>query len=447
MRKEDFNKIFRDYIRENLSPTKEEKNLASSIYESIKNVLGDKCFLIGSFARYTTIRPLHDLDILYIAGEFNPENIDPNAIIAEVKRMIEQNFQNPTKHNTKIFVQSHSITVQFLENNEEVFSVDVVPAFISGITNEFGDDIYYVPEILRINHQRRRKLYEELERSKKKEIEWWIKSDPRGYTTVASNLNKLNNDFRKSVKFVKKWKSNCKEIDDGFSLKSFHIEQVITKYFLEHCSTEIFDAIFKFFCELPKIIARAQIPDRADETVNIDTYINNLSNEQREQIIKARDCFLIKLENFQRDSSINKLLDACFYERKSDTEEYLFDTFIPILTEEDAKFKIDGYVQLLKGYSAGWLSKTPQLQKGLTRGEGKTRFIKFEVIGDGLNADLFKWKVKNDDKCEEPRGEITDNRTKRERESTAYPGNHYVECFAIKDGVCISRAKRSVIIL
>jgi len=70
----------------------------------------------------------------------------------------------------------------------------------------------------------------------------WSKS----YIHIASDLNTINSDFRKTVKFIKKWKSNLEDKDSHLALKSFHIEQVITRLFQANSNIEIFDAIFNF---------------------------------------------------------------------------------------------------------------------------------------------------------------------------------------------------------
>ena len=447
MIKKDFNSLLRKFVKDNLSPTKNEINLVSKIYEAVQEAIGSNCFISGSFARYTAIRPLHDLDILNISGKFNVDEINPEVILNELKNNLENHFKNPTELKLKIIVQSHSITMVFFDGKDEKFTIDIVPAFTSGDKNEFGDDIYFVPEILNVVHSKRKLLYEEFSRTKTNESEWWIKSDPKGYIRIASELNNVNKDFRRVVKFIKRWKYNCKEVEEEFKLKSFHIEQVLTEYFINNIKNEIFDSIFYFFQKLPQIIEKAQIPDRADSDKLIDDYIDKLTYEQKRVIIQARDCFLIKLEEFNETSSMNELIAACFYQRHGDSESFLFDYGIPILTDPKYSFKIDGYVKPLDGYSAGWLSETPQLQKGLTRGEGKTRYIKFDIRQNNVNAELYKWKVKNDNSCPQPRGEITDHRTLRDPESTAYAGNHYVECYAIKNNICIARAKRKVNIL
>ena len=65
MGKDKINSKFSEYAKE-LSPKPEERNMISEIYEKISEVLSGKCIQIGSYPRYTSITPVHDLDILYI---------------------------------------------------------------------------------------------------------------------------------------------------------------------------------------------------------------------------------------------------------------------------------------------------------------------------------------------------------------------------------------------
>ena len=129
----------------------------------------------------------------------------------------------------------------------------VIPYSLINSKNEFGLDTYYVPEIIKLTRgQKRTKFYNDIKQTSG-QIDW-IKSDPRGYIEVASRLNKENSDFRKSVKFVKGWKNYCKERNDNFKLKSFHLEQLITEDFTLNINLTIFDSVFLFFTSLKEDI-------------------------------------------------------------------------------------------------------------------------------------------------------------------------------------------------
>jgi hypothetical protein len=56
----------------------------------------------------------------------------------------------------------------------------------------------------------------------------------------------------------------------------------------------------------------------------------------------------------------------------------------------------------------------------------------------------FKWKVRNDNNSAQKRGEITDHQTLNNPEKVAYKGDHYVECYAIRNGECVAVAKQNV---
>jgi len=72
------------------------------------------------------------------------------------------------------------------------------------------------------------------------------------------------------------------------------------------------------------------------------------------------------------------------------------------------------------------------------------RKINFRIEGTPPSVDLFKWKVKNADSSPHPRGEITDHQTRNDPEHSKYIGEHYVECYAILDNVCVAKARQNV---
>jgi hypothetical protein len=111
------------------------------------------------------------------------------------------------------------------------------------------------------------------------------------------------------------------------------------------------------------------------------------------------------------------------------------------LTDDGLKFKADGLIEKEDGFRK-FIAKIKQLS-GIVDTKNS---IKFRLIENNTNCDLVKWKVRNDNNSKEPRGEITDHKTYQDPEKTAYIGNHYVECYAIKNNECIARDKVNVIV-
>ncbi|MBP1223677.1 nucleotide-binding domain-containing protein [Flavobacterium sp. 1355] len=440
MKKDKISSLLRYYVRENLSPAIDDIQFVSKIYQSFNDLLGiNNCIQIGSYPRYTAIRPLHDLDILYILGDWQSNDIEPIGDLNILATKFRQQYKNPTNYKIEIIVQTHSISFRYLDNNVEIFAVDLVPALKKG-QNEFGKNMFYVPEIIKQNRGQKRQEYYQTKQLNNSKI-LWIKTDPIGYIEVAATLNQRNEDFRKSVKFIKGWKHKCKEKNNEFKLKSFHLEQLITKDFILDINQDIFQSVFIFFTSLKKNIEKPNILDRADSTKYIDQYLLELTENQRDLINEAIDGILIAFEDIDLNPNIETIVSSGFYKRKSDSEAYLFDQIIPILIDDSLNLSIDGFVEKFDGFRK--FTAPLKLANGIVDNKNS---IQFKVVQNTTNADTLKWKVKNDNNSLQPRGEITDNSTYRKIETTAYIGKHYVDCFAVKNNKCIARDRVNVVV-
>jgi len=309
MKNEQVSAALRKYVQNSLTPTSDERNMVAAVYAAVCSVLGrDRCYQIGSYPRYTAIRPPHDLDVLYRADKW--PGVEPHAarVVADLKGRLEKELVPPQGLSFTVALQTHSVTVSFTRDGEEVIAVDVVPAWTTGSKNEFGDDIYWVPEIILEGHRRRVKTYKRL--AEQGGHIRYILTDPKGYISVAAILNEANADFRKSVKLPKKWKQVAKEANEQFKMKSFHIEQIITSYFRDRVTLDILEAVTRFFVELPQWISHSQIPDRADSTRNIDAYVDELTASERAAILTARDIFLARLHRFDGMQDVEVLFDT-----------------------------------------------------------------------------------------------------------------------------------------
>lgn len=96
MIRSEVNNKLREFAR-SLSPTEREREIVSKVYSSLQEILGrDKCIQIGSYPRYTAITPIHDLDILYVIGEWSDNNDlqDPEYALDEVKELVRSSYAN-----------------------------------------------------------------------------------------------------------------------------------------------------------------------------------------------------------------------------------------------------------------------------------------------------------------------------------------------------------------
>jgi len=322
------NSKFQNYAQKNLSPTEEERKFISQEWERVQSFLKGDNFQSGSYARFTSITPVNDLDGIWVLPESSMMKIfqerliqksvaiDPRKdlqihnVIDDLAKELEKKYKEE-KINVEIKPQSHSVGIYFLDKDN--FSIDIVPAIPTDENNEFGDCFFLVPEVLLKSHKARAEFYKSVKEGKITGKIKWIKSDPKGYKENAKQLNDKNSDFRKAVKFPKRWKFNCKNQNDNFPLKSFHIEAIITSYFEENSSITCFEAVEKFFKELPKFLNEPHFPDRANERQFTDEYVKEMTESEKVIVSGKQKKALeiiekIKKEDFS-DKEIKELLD------------------------------------------------------------------------------------------------------------------------------------------
>ncbi len=282
--------ILADYIRANLSPRKPERDMVARRYDQLKDILSGRTFQNGSYARHTSTTPVNDLDVFYVLPEsvrrlilekrINPEELSIDNILVDLADALRKEY----KEEARVDVQPHSVGIFFGSDSD--FSMDVVPA------QPLSDDKYLVPETALHSIRARRLIYENLTRNKllsSLKLKW-IKSDPKGYIAQATILDESTNGvFRKSAKFVKKWRQGCKNSNDKFPLKSFHIEIILTELLKANPMLGCYQSIQHFFSILPTVILHPQYPDKADPSRYIDAYVSDLNIEQRALISVEHD--------------------------------------------------------------------------------------------------------------------------------------------------------------
>ena len=117
MGKDKINSKFSEYAKQ-LSPKPEERNMISEIYEKISEVLSGKCIQIGSYPRYTSITPVHDLDILYILWEWTEQLHNPAKALLDLETKLNHNFKNPTNYQTENFKSRVCFTHHYGQGNQ-----------------------------------------------------------------------------------------------------------------------------------------------------------------------------------------------------------------------------------------------------------------------------------------------------------------------------------------
>lgn len=250
------------YILDHIAPSEQELQKVRSLYEELKSVLFQNTFRTGSCRRGTTPTPINDLDVIYRTGATSP--VDAEVKMKEATAKLIQYYHGKAT----VKPQSHSIGIFFGEEDE--FSMDVVPAFVSGKKNDYGDDIFYVPEIAHKSVHNRRRYYQ----AEHLPINW-ILSDPKGYISMIKDVQDKNSSFRPSTILLKKWRRNLKEIHgDDLQLKSFHMELVVAELATNETGADCLTLSMQFFEKLiPYYIEQKPLfKDRANPGRFVDDY-------------------------------------------------------------------------------------------------------------------------------------------------------------------------------
>ena len=134
--------------------------------------------------------------------------------------------------------------------------------------------------------------------------------------------------------------------------------------------------------------------------------------------------------------------------RANDTEMFLDqDLGIPFRLSPGYRLRVEARILPSDGFRS--IKESLRSRGGIV---GKQRRIRFKVAECTVPApyDVY-WKIKNRGveaaEADSLRGEIVrDQGRLRHEESTLYTGNHYVECYVVKNGVCVAMDRQPVII-
>lgn len=317
METNEIDKIISRYVGDNFSPTDNEKDNISVRYKQLEKILvGVDIFQSGSYARFTAITPVNDLDVIWVIPEqeikllfgenaikkvIDAEDLDVKDILNDLANKLKEEYKK-LGVKVRIVPQSHSVGIYFGPDDE--FSIDVVPAIeLSEKSEGFDVHLYKVPNILKYKHWKRQKIYASGESIS------WIKSDPRGYKEQAKELDEeTGGTFRKTVKLVKKWRQTCRRQTSNFKLKSFHLEIIITNHLLETPQAGISESVIWLYRELPIFLANPQIVDRADSDRYIDDYLEDLTDQQREIIRSYKDKAVITVQKLHQAESKEEVI-------------------------------------------------------------------------------------------------------------------------------------------
>lgn len=203
-------------------PDRKQKQAASA-QQDIRSRIASYLYvpdslLTGSYARYTKINPLNDIDVLLVRNRervglaTDGNGILPNRALEEVSEALGKAYAL----GATVKKQARSVNVQ-LRGLE--FGFDIIPAWLR------QPDGYWIPDT---------------------ESNGWLPTDPDAHATMMTLANeRCDNKLKPLIKMIKHWSRNNYDL-----IRSFHIELICADVFS-------LDEIANFPVGVATILARA----------------------------------------------------------------------------------------------------------------------------------------------------------------------------------------------
>lgn len=428
-------KIFLD----NLKVDQDSADQISDRYDEITKKLNqkfrdsksktDNCLKVGSYGRWTGIKGISDLDMLYIMpkSKWNTYKNDQSKLLTDAKNAIKERYPN-----TPVAVDKLVVTVTFTN-----FHVEVQPVF-----EEFDDqgkhDHYKFPITYKGGS--------------------WGKTKPRQEITAVKELNeKKNKNLRALCKMARAWKNK-----HGICMGGLLIDTLAYNFL--NSTSEYDDKSFLYFDHMSRDFFEFLANEENHEYYRApgsNQNVNVTSNFQR----KARTAYdlciaAIKAENSDSvndkwkkvygrpfpastqttDSICTESFSSSHYDK---TEEFIEDSYridIRYPMDLDCEVSQDGFRTYLLRIML--LEHMPLLSNKTLLFIANTSHIKEPF--------QLKWKVLNRGseaiKRNCIRGQIVNDEGRyKKTEHTNFKGEHEVECYAINnEGYVIARASIDV---
>jgi len=380
---------------------------------------------VGSYGRYTGIKGISDLDMVYIMPSSKWDDYKDNKqskLLTDVKEAIKSRYPS-----TDVKVDGLVVSVKY-----QSFHVEVQPVFDR--YNSDGSGYFEFPHTGNGGS--------------------WKKTKPRQEMKAVKELNdEKNKNLRLLCKMARAWKNKSGAAMGGLLIDTlaYNFMKSTTEY--DSVGHGSFDRLsrdfFKYLADQDKK-DHYQAPG-SNQDVKVKKDFRNKAKEAYELCVEA-----IEADNTAKASKKwRKLYGSDFPKVEAveeavakasvtwrDTEQFIEDQY-PIDVRynmrldcdvSQAGYRTDSLFQML-------LKKTP------LRPDKQLQFqvVETEVPG---NYTLL-WKVLNQgpeaQRRNEIRGQIVADEGYRKRsERTSFRGEHFVECYAIQNGVVVARASIDV---
>lgn len=400
------------------------KKLNSHYYELDKDS-SSHLYIVGSVGRSTAVKDSSDLDIIFdlpssVYKRFDEyETNGQSALLQEVKSVMMERYPN-----TKMRGDGQVVVIEFTK-----YTVELVPAFLQ------SDDRFKYPD----THDGGK----------------WKYTDPLSeQEECASCDSKSGGIYYDFCHIMRSWKNTI-----GFEFGGLLIDTLVYNHFGENDNYKdsgyddyltILQNLFDYLKGRDKdqsywlaVGSNQQVSNSGNGA--FVTKAKKAAKKISDALSKSEDINAVLIELLGSDFPANEKAVAKSYEFASrsyrNTEQFIAELF-PI----DIRYSLQLDCRVTQDGWRDFLLRTFLRDNGVLR---RNKSLDFYISETNCPAPYsIYWKVRNVGRVAEEkdliRGQIKKTDATHQKEHTDFQGEHFVECYLVKNGVCVAKDRIDV---
>lgn len=388
-------------------------------YYGISGEENEHMYIVGSVGRKTAIKGSSDLDLLFVLPEdvyekYNGyESSGQSQLLQEVKNVLKERYPK-----TDISGDGQVVVIEF-----DAYRVELVPAFINDASSFIYPDTHDGGS--------------------------WKVTKPLLEQAVCDDYDDSSNGaFRDFAGILRAWKNNI-----GFSFSGLLIDSLVAEFFEKNDLFE--DATYYDYREMLLNLFGFLKDEKSNQSYWFALGSNqHVSDKGNGKFVKKAQIAYEKLKEASDDNlneALREILGCDFPKSDKSVRAYSLSSYKN--TEEfiKDKFPVDIIYNLsidCEVKQDGW---RPNMLSKIIQTDGFLKIdksLEFMIMSTDCPQpyDIY-WKVRNvgieAEQRDDIRGQIVKGQSSH-TEHSRFKGPHYTECFIVKHGVCVAKAKINV---
>lgn len=372
--------------------------------------------IFGSYGKKTQIRPVGDIDLIFkipkeIFDQYKAHTGNgPSALLQGVRNILQQSYSTTDK----IVSWGKVVLVEFPDGKH---NVELLPAY------ELDNKKFIIPNSENGGS--------------------WDEFDPRYEMDLIRESNSDTGITRKLVRIIKRWKRMANVAIKSYELEYYCVGYLSSSYEKTMSWSQTLEGLFTWLeiqvgddnADSSKVTTAKTRTQKAREYESVEKF-----PEACQEWIKILGSkFPVFNEDLEEIFALTKQFP-------SNNEMFIEDQY-PIRINQNYHLKITSTIT-----ANGFRNYLFPIFLKMFNIFPKKASLIFTVTGNFTVRPIYYWKVRNfgmDAKKYNDgaglRGEITrDKGGCDKKETTLYKGTHYIECYAVLDGVCVATARTFV---